>query len=189
MESGLNPQLQGHCVARVRHLDPPQGVDPVGLETAECVGQMQSKAAVDLLGDDAVHPPTLLRGAAVAGELGQVAAAGYDVGAARGGHQLRDPFRLMLAIAVDRHQHAVSVANRVVERAFQSGAVPAVLAVSDNADILASGKHLGSAVRRSVVDNQHMATIAERLIEDFADVGSFVETGSAVSDFVVMTLF
>src|SRR5690606_199532 len=91
-----------------------------------------------------------------------------------GGDEARDAERLVLAVAIDRHQHVVAVSLGVVEGRLESRAVAAVLLVPDEMDVLERIEHFGRAVGRAVVDEQDVRTVLTNLFDHALDVASFV---------------
>src|SRR5262249_21292632 len=68
----LHPQLQRHPPSRLRDAQPGQRLPPIRLEPTEGVGQVQPKLFVQLLGDDPVDLPPVLRRRRVLPEVAQV---------------------------------------------------------------------------------------------------------------------
>ena len=119
-----------------------------------------------------VDAPAVLRGARVLAEVAQVAAAGYDVGVVDRFEQHGDAGRLVLAVAVHRHQHVVVVIQRVVERRDQGRPVAAVLRVRHDMQARLGASSRGGAVGRAVVDDEDVGAVSADLGEDAMDVRS-----------------
>ena len=67
-----------------------------------------------------------------------------------------DPLRLVLAVAIDRHEHVVMETDGVVERRFERRAIAAVFRVADDKYVVAGRQEFGGAVGRAVVDDQYV---------------------------------
>ena len=100
------------------------------------------KLAVQLVGDDPVDPAAVLgRGGC---RRGTVAGSGCRrrcrPPVVAGRDELGNPLRLVLAVAVDGHQHVVAVAQGEVERRAQRRAVAAVRRMRDHLDARRRGQ-------------------------------------------------
>src|SRR5690606_13754798 len=104
-----------------------KGLDSIGLKSAECVGQLQPEPAIDLIGDLNIDAATFGRRLAGAVVRFQISAARYYVGLPARSRQLDDSLRLVLAVAIDGHQHFVAMSDGIIEGRTQRGAVAAVL--------------------------------------------------------------
>ena len=112
----------------------------------------------------------------------QVAAARDDVGGPRGLDEPRDPPRLVLSVAVDGHEDVVARVDRVRKRGANRRAVAAVDRMVDDADVLSPHEQFGRPVVRAIVDHQHVAAVAQRVIQHAADVVDLVVDGQCRQD-------
>ena len=98
--------------------------------------------------------------------------------------QPRDQLRLVLAVAVDRHQHVVAAPDREVEGRHQGRPVAQVPRVVDQMDVVPPGQQFRSAVGRAVVDHQHLLAVGQRTVDHRPDVGRLIEHRQGCQDAV-----
>src|SRR5262249_52969222 len=88
--------------------------------------------------------------------------------------QHRNAGRLVLAVAVHRHQHIDLLVDGVGKRGDQGGTVTAVLRMRDDGEILLPCQQLGGAIGPAVVDNQDAGRVTADLGENVFEVPLFV---------------
>ena len=82
--------------------------------------------------------------------------------------------RLVLAVAIDRHQHFILILNSILKRRLQRGAITAVRLMSNRVDVIPRGQQFASAVGRPIVHNEHIAGVANHFIEHWVHMRTLV---------------
>src|SRR5262249_4862709 len=99
---------------------------------------------------------------------------GDDVGVVDGLQEDGDTGRLVLAVAVHRHQHVHAALHGVSERGDQGSAVAAVVRVGDDRQVGPAGEQFAGAGGRAVVDDEDLGAVAADLVQHGVEVPLFV---------------
>ena len=138
---------------------------------------MQSQLRVELPGDDLVDSAAVGGRSRAGGKRFQVTAAGNDIRSFFPAllDEMRNAARLMLSVAVDRHQHLIPAAEREIEGRNQGRSVTQVLRMGNKVDIAPCASNAEVSSVEPSLNNQHLMAIPPDLVQDSRDMGRFVE--------------